>query len=233
MKHKLLLICFLFTAQLIFSQSIIFRSGLQQEIYDIPLNNYVSHYKTFTKPPFDILVSFSITERIDFLTGIKYIPYDSRIKIRPPESEFFSGYIIMLHGSTGIPLLITTSLPLKNDKLDFYLSTGLVPVYMTYGPFNSQIKFANGNYELTETHFHPKDRFNVLINSGIGLRYKLKHFSVGIVGEYYAGINRIYSSVIVMEHANPFEQTYDYQLSGKGDYWGLNLEFIYTLIKKK
>ncbi len=232
MKKPILFFLLLASTTLLYAQSLVIRSGLHQEVYQIPINHdMISHTKTITAAPIDILYSMALNDKIDFMSGIKFVPYENRVKILPPDAFKSSGSVNWLYSTLGIPVTINTKLLNNNNRFNFYIATGVVPSYTIRETSVTFTSGSNGFYDLSEKQRFNDNKFNLLLNTGIGTRINFKYFEIGLIAEYCTGLIKTYTSEINVIGLLPESKSYYYQITSKGDYWGLNLEIIYPINK--
>jgi len=235
--RKIILIALTLSISLtVFSQTLILRSGFHSEKANVPNNGMLFHGITFTSPAVDLLLSFNLSENISFQTGLKYIPYENCAGIKLPEFiGMWTGN--PLYQALGVPLLINTRLPIKLNRFKIYIITGIVPTYtfakesniFTYSAWKSDI---SSLYRITEIHRVSDRKFNMLLNTGIGVSYSFKHFDIGLITEYHSGTYTVVTSDIIIEHIES-GVIYNYQATSKGSFFTINAEIAFPLFKPK
>lgn len=240
MKKIFIVIIIFSISSSVFSQSIKFRSGFHFESFNIPTNDIVKINTLFTIPTIDILFTTKVSENMSFETGIKYIPYDNRLRIYLPEPSFISIHYNMeyIYSSIGIPLVLKSILPIYSKKYKVFITTGVVPT-LTIDRNNSiniaQYGKNNQNHistKITEIQRVSDRNFNLLLNSGIGFSYTFKHFDIGIVTEYYVGLYTVYECDLIYENLENSDIN-NYQVTSKGSFFCINFEIAYPLFKPK
>ena len=237
---KTILIFLLFSISLSgFSQSIVFRSGIHLEVFNIyPINETVKTLVPYSIPTVDILISSKISTNMSFETGIKSITYDNRVSFYLQEYEmgpFWSSEV--LYQSFGIPLLLKSTLPIKMPKHKIYVLSGITPTYTIYKTNGVDVlKFGNNDsdihQEIVQINRVFNRNFNILLNTGIGFSYAYKNVEIGIVAEYYAGLYTVFNSDVIINNLL-LETTNNYQVTSKGSFFCINFEIAYPLFKPK
>lgn len=215
-----------------FSQTLILRSGFHSEKANVPMNDMVFHGITFTSPAVDLLLSFNLSENISFQTGFKYIPYENCVGFKLlSTSGSWSGNL--LYQALGVPLLINTRLPIKLNRFKIYIITGIVPTYTLKKESNISTSYVwkintPYLYKITEIQRVSDRKFNMLLNTGIGISYSFKYFDIGLITEYHSGTYTIVTSDIIIEHIES-GVIYNYQATSKGSFFTINAEIVFPL----
>lgn len=236
MKKTLIIILIIAFGLSSLSQTLILRSGLQNEKNNLPLSDMLFPCKVFTLPTVDLLLSFELSKSISFQGGLKYIPYESCTGINLPAFSYIS-IGADSYQAIGIPLLIKTTFPFKPNRFKIYITTGIVPTYTLKKESNiSSIYVWKTNnqylYKITEIQRVSDRNFNLLLNTGIGVSYSFKHFDIGLITEYHCGTYTVVTSDIIIEHMES-GIIYNYQATSKGSFFTINLEIAYPLFKPK
>jgi len=207
--------------------------------------NIISTHRDIASPTIGLNLTYNITDRFSFTSGIAYLEY---------YANWFMGGKEWVNSKWGSVTLKYAQIPL-NIKYAFPLWKSNFSVYGKFG-FNIDYladKVAVFGYQDTGIilHRHEWDylleykhnatiydkKINVLLNTGIGVAYRFKNgLGLSFEGEYYTGLRTMGDVLIEVKKRTLFNpvvlEEYRDLLLIKGDYWNFSIGISYTFKKK-
>jgi hypothetical protein len=247
-------ICILLFSSVSFAQkgswTIGISSGLKGEVYNSAyINRDVYSGEKISFPPINLHVGYNWLDNIVLESGLTFVNYKTNWMMaghnwgmglfHPPMYYFYS--------ALQIPLNVKYYIPLGKSPLHLFIRTGLnfqIPIHEAedYTPLETKI-FSSGVVLRYQYDMRDLKRFGILLNSELGLSYRLNNdLCVFVLAGYYAGLKKVARIIIEAnayyigkdKNGNEYSDTEygDEGISFRGDYWNVGFGISYTFKKK-
>ena len=232
--------------------------GSYDMIDDLRISKKFKNY--ISMPPVELSIAYKVASNVSLSSGLVYVQYQTKWQYPntsslSTEEQAFREKVFCILNALQIPLTVCYDVPVKNTGLSFFAKSGLNLDVLVFDKnrssdtyqqvFSNEFQEIDGiySYDIYSTALKTRPlnnrRFNLMVNTGMGISYKFKSgIGISLSGAYNIGLLRraetlCFHSQVKYAGTDILRWQETYQISNRNEYWNVLFGISYTFKKRE